>query len=124
MMRSPYKSPDEAPKRRFLRVAPREERRKRKALLLGAGALLAYLLYSYIGTDSGLVRIIALRRENESLRRSKLELSVRANDAALGRKAAAEDPLFAERVARERFRMVKKGEILYRYDDAAAESLR
>jgi cell division protein FtsB len=124
MMRSPHRSPEQSPAQRFLRVPPREERRKRRALLIGAGAVLAYLVYSYIGTDSGLVRIAALRRENEMLRRQKIELAVTANDAERSRKAAALDPLFAERVARERFHMVKKGEILYRYKDPTADSAR
>ena len=32
-----------------------------------------------------------------------------------GRRSTARDPLFEERVARERVHMVKNGEILYRY---------
>jgi cell division protein FtsB len=124
MMRSPHKSPEHAPARRFLRVPPREERRKRKAILIGAGAALAYLLYTYIGTDSGILRILDLRRENEALRKEKLALSLSANEAELGRKAAATDPLSAERVARERFHMVKRGEILYRYRDPSVDSAR
>ena len=38
------------------------------------------------------------------------------------RKAEARDPLLEERVARERFHLVKKDEILYRYRDADGDS--
>ena len=40
------------------------------------------------------------------------------------RKEQARDPYLEERVARERFHLVKKDETLYRYKDSATESTR
>ncbi|MBI4365114.1 MAG: septum formation initiator family protein, partial [Candidatus Latescibacteria bacterium] len=115
MMRSPYQSPKEAPARRFLRLPPRERTAKRRALLWGAGLLVGYLVYTFVGGDSGLIRIRALEHETSELKKRKLALSEEVARVERSRKSAAKDPLLEERVARERFHMVRKGEILYRY---------
>ena len=117
MMRSPYESPKKPPAQRFLRRRPTEkgDGRKRRLILLGAGAVVAYLVYTFILSDTGILRIAALKRENEALRSKKIELAVRVNDLERRRKEQARDPLLEERVARERFHLVKKDEILYRY---------
>jgi len=117
MMRSPYESPKKPPAQRFLRRRPTEkgDGRKRRLILLGVGAVVAYLVYTFILSDTGILRIAALKRENEALRSKKIELAVRVNDLERRRKEQARDPLLEERVARERFHLVKKDEILYRY---------
>ena len=119
MMRSPYQSPKEAPARRFLRLPPTEVKKKRRrALVWGAGLLLGYLVYSFVGGDSGLIRIRALQHETAELRAKKDVLTAQADQMDQARKGAARatrDPAADERVARERFHLVKKDEILYRY---------
>ena len=117
MMRSPYQSPKKPPAQRFLRRRPTEkgDGRRLRLILLGTGAVAAYLIYTFILSDTGIVRIAALKRENETLAAKKIELAVRVNDLERRRKEQAHDPLLEERVARERFHLVKKDEILYRY---------
>ncbi len=124
MMRSPYTSPKtDPPKRRFLRLPPTEmKRKKRKYLFWGAGLLVGYLVYSFIGGDSGLIRIRALQHETANLRARKLQLAAEAERLEGSRRAATKDPLLEERVARERFHMVKKDEILYRYQEVEGDS--
>jgi cell division protein FtsB len=116
MMRSPYQSPKEAPARRFLRLPPTEVKKKRRRLLAwGAGLLLGYLVYSFVGGDDGLIHIRALQHETSVLRARKETLTAAADRVDKTRKGTGRDPLLDERVARERFHMVKKDEILYRY---------
>ena len=116
MMRSPYQSPKEAPSKRYLRLPPTEIKKKRRRVLVwGAGLLLGWLVYSFVGGDSGLVRIRALQHETSALRTKKAALAVASDGVDQTRKDTARDPLLEERVARERFHMVKKDEILYRY---------
>jgi cell division protein FtsB len=116
MMRSPYQSPKEAPSRRYLRLPPTEMKRKRRRVLLwGAGLVLGYLVYSFVGGDDGLIRVRALQHETAALRARKLALAAEADQVERSRKDTARDPLLTERVARERFHMVKKDEVLYRY---------
>ena len=124
MMRSPYESPKKAPAQRFLRRRPKEQGdgRKTRLILLGAGAVVAYLAYTFILSDTGILLIAALKRENESLAAKKIELAVRVNDLERRRKEQARDPLLEERVARERFHLVKKDEILYRYKSSPDSS--
>ncbi len=116
MMRSPYQSPKKAPSKRYLRLPPTEKKRKRRRFVIwGAGLLLGYLVYSFVGGDSGLIRIRALQSETAALRARKVALNAEADRVERSRKDTAKDPLLEERVARERFHMVKKDEILYRY---------
>jgi cell division protein FtsB len=122
MMRSPYQSPTEAPKQRFLRRRPIEPHGKGRWVLAGIGAVAAYLVYTFVFSDSGLLKIAALKRETEVLKQRRVTLAVEMNDLESRRKAQARDPLLEERVARERFRLVKKDEIIYRYQDASADS--
>lgn len=126
MMRSPYRSPPKPPRKeptkRFLRLPPPEMRRKHRGLWIGAIALAAYLVWSFVGSDSGVFRIATLKRETEALKQRKAELAVRVDALELRRKAEARDPLLEERVARERFHLVKKDEILYRYKEAEGDS--
>ncbi len=118
MMRSPYQTPKEPPSRRFLRLPPPEKkRRKRQLLFWGAGLVLGYLVYSFVGGESGLIRIRALQHETGALRARKVALTAEAERAERNRVSMSKDPLLTERVARERFHMVKKGEILYRYPE-------
>ena len=119
MMRSPYQTPKKPPSRRFLRLPPPEKkRRKRQLLLWGAGLLLGYLAYSFVGGETGLVRIRSLHHETTALRARKVALTAEADLVDQNRASMAKDPLLTERVARERFHMVKKGETLYRYQEA------
>ncbi|HXF59009.1 MAG TPA: septum formation initiator family protein [Candidatus Saccharimonadales bacterium] len=116
MMRSPYQSPKEAPSRRYLRLPPTEIKKKRRRYLVwGLGLLLGWLVYSFVGGDSGLIRIRALQHETAALRAKKAALAVASDHVDRTRKDTSRDPLLEERVARERFHMVKKDEILYRY---------
>lgn len=126
MMRSPYQSPTDAPKQRFLRRRPTEPRGRGRGrwILLGIGAALAFFVYTFVFSDSGLLKIAALKRETDDLRQRRVELAVQMNGLESRRKAQARDPLLEERVARERFRLVKKDEIIYRYKDAPGDSVR
>ncbi len=122
MMRSPYRSPDE-PAPRYLRVRPRGRRKRRRLVLAAAILVGGYLTWSFVGTESGLLRIHALRKENEDLRARKIDLAVRANEAEQSRKAAARDPMLEERVARERFHLVRKDEVVYFFrEDSTAKA--
>jgi len=127
VLRSPYKSPDRPPRERpkkFLRLPPGESRRKHRGLWVAALILLGYLLWSFAGSDTGLIRAAALKRETQTLEKRRRELAVRAEALELRRKEQARDPFLEERVARERFHLVKKGEIIYRYKDPEADSSR
>ena len=77
-----------------------------------------------MGSDTGWLRSAALKRETVTLEKRKRELTARAEALEQRRKEQAKDPLLEERVARERFHLVKKDEIVYRYQDSEADSSR
>ena len=122
MMRSPYESPKQAPVRRFLRRRPddRPSRAKRRLIIAAALAVGGFLAYSFVLSDTGLLKIAGLKNETEKLRREKVELALRVNDVERRRQEQAKDPMLTERIARERFHLVKEGEILYRYKEPAS----
>jgi cell division protein FtsB len=127
VLRSPYQSPEGPPRdraKRFLRLPPPETRRKHRGLWIAGLIVLAYLLWSFIGSDTGLIRTAALQRDTAALEKRRVELTARAEALEARRKQQAKDPLLEERVARERFHLVKKGEIVYRYKDDGADSAR
>jgi len=127
MLRSPYQSPDGPPRERgkkFLRLPPPETRRRHRGLWIAAVALLGWLLWSFIGSDTGLIRTAVLKRDTDQLRKRKLELTARAEGLEARRKQQAKDPLLEERVARERFHLVKTDEIVYRYKESEGDSAR
>jgi cell division protein FtsB len=76
---------------------------------------LAFALYfAFQGGEYGTLDLLQLRRE-EAEERAKVERLKQVVDS-LGRVATAieSDPRMQERVARERFGMIRKGEFLYR----------
>ena len=119
MMRSPYESPKQSPVRRFLRRRPddRPSRARQRLILLTGAAVGAFLAYSFLMSDTGLLKIAGLKNETEKLRREKVDLALRVNDVERHRQEQAKDPMLTERIARERFHLVKDGEILYRYKE-------
>jgi cell division protein FtsB len=116
-MRSAYQSPAVPPKPRFLRRRPTENPERRKAILAAVILGAVFLAYTFLLSDTGVVRILSIGRENEALRKKKIDLAVKVHDLERRRQAQAKDPLLEERVARERFHLVREGEILYRYQD-------
>jgi cell division protein FtsB len=127
MLRSPYQSPDRPPghrARKFLRLPPPESRHRHRGIWIAAAIFLGWLLWSFVGSDTGWFRSAGLKRETVTLEKRKHELTARAEALEQRRKEQAKDPLLEERVARERFHLVKKDEIVYRYQDSEADSTR
>src|SRR2546428_9263505 len=92
MMRAPYQTPKSAPQGRSLRLPPPEKkRRKRQLLLWGAGLLLGYLAYSFVGGETGLVRIRSLHHETTALRARKVALTAEADRVDQKRTSMAKD---------------------------------
>lgn len=120
MMRSPYTSPATAPPSRYLRRRPPEAVKRHRILWIGGWLLASYLGYFLVAGETGILRIAALKRENEALRERKLSLSVRVNELEQRRREQARDPDLEERVARERFHLMREDEIVYRYAEPEA----
>ncbi len=105
----------------FLRLPPAPVRRMRRPLILaGWLAGVALLAYSYLG-DGGLRTYLELRREERELQEEVRELQERRARLQAELDALADDPAALERVARERYRMLREGErIIEVVDDPEA----
>ncbi len=81
---------------------------------LGVAALVVWLLYLFVFSEQGVVRILSMRQELSRLEaRNRVEESrVRQVDGELQR--VRTDPFYSEKYVRESTGMVRAGEIVYR----------
>jgi cell division protein FtsB len=84
------------------------------AIRLGIAALGAWLVYSFVFSDQGIVRILSMKREAARLeaRNRMMASNVRQVDEELQR--VRTDPFYTEKYLRENAGMVRPGEIVYR----------
>jgi cell division protein FtsB len=84
------------------------------AIRLGFAALGAWLVYSFVFSDQGILRILAMRREAAKLeaRSRMMAANVKQVDAELQR--VHKDPIYTEMYLRENMGMVRPGELVIR----------
>lgn len=98
----------------FNRVSDRAKgsRKSFRLFLWLAGSVV--LLYLFATGNFGFLRIISLYEKRESLiRENRYLLAVNA-DLEWKKRELANNPAMVEKIAREKFSMIKKGEILYK----------
>jgi cell division protein FtsB len=98
----------------FNRVSDRAKgsRKSFRLFLWLAGSVV--LLYLFATGNFGFLRIISLYEKRESLiRENRYLLAVNA-DLEWKKRELARNPAMVEKLAREKFSMIKKGEILYK----------
>jgi len=76
--------------------------------------LAAALYFAFQGGEYGTLDLLQLRREEAEERANVLRLQRLVDSLTKAAVAIELDPRMQERVARERFGMIKKGEFLYR----------
>jgi cell division protein FtsB len=82
--------------------------------ILGVLALLTFFIIFFVIGDYGLYQIYLLNRQKHQIRDHIAELKVE-QDSLLAEKARLEGDLdYIEKLARERYRMAKKGEKVFR----------
>ena len=86
----------------------------RRARLLGALVLAGALVFALAGGEYGTLDWLALRRQERTERRSIAELTAEVDSLRRYAKAIGTDRRLLERIAREEFGMLRKGEFLYR----------
>ncbi len=105
-------------------AARRKKTRRKKSsplpILLGLGAMtLVVLLFS----DLGLIRWFQLNREKNRLVSQISELKQQREQLKIERNRLETDMDYIEQIAREKFRMVKPGEKVFRVKDNRTVSL-
>ena len=112
VFRKPPRGPAEPSSGRpaFLRLKPRPVRRMRKPLIFLCSAVAVALLASCLLGDRGLKTFLELRAEQKDLEAEVRTLRLREMRLQADLDALADDPDALERVARERYRMLRDGE--------------
>jgi cell division protein FtsB len=86
----------------------------RRTRLLGIIVLASALVFALAGGEYGTLDWLELRRQERTEQRSIAELTVEVDTLKRFAKALETDRRLMERVAREEFGMIRKGEFLYR----------
>jgi cell division protein FtsB len=79
-----------------------------------AGALVFLLYFALQGGEYGTTDLLALRRQEAGERAQVVRLRRVVDSLQRAASAIEQDPRTQERVARERFGMIRRGELLYR----------
>ena len=103
-------------KSRFMPGAYRSKARRQKRRLRWIWGLLALCLvcYIFVGGDYGLYRIIHQAREKKALQKEMDAIKTQNAQLKVEIALLETDMEYIEKIARERYGMVKKGERLYR----------
>jgi cell division protein FtsB len=82
--------------------------------LIGVLVLVSALIFSLAGGEYGTLDWLELRRQERAEQRAIAELTVEVDSLKRFAKAVETDRRVMERIAREEFGMIRKGEFLYR----------
>lgn len=88
-----------------------------RARLLGLIVLAGAAVFALAGGEYGTLDWLELRRRERAEQRSIAELTVEVDSLRRYAKAIATDRRLMERIAREDFGMIRKGEYLYRLEN-------
>ena len=82
--------------------------------LIGVLVLVSALIFALAGGEYGTLDWLELRRQERAEQRAITELTVEVDSLKRFAKAVETDRRVMERIAREEFGMIRKGEFLYR----------
>lgn len=97
------------------RLTSSESRLRRQMVRYGMWGVGALFLWSLIGGDYSIPRIVRLHMEREALLEANRQYTVELADAARIRQMLQSDPSYIEYIARTRYRMVRPNEEIYRF---------
>ncbi len=86
----------------------------KRARLVGALILLAAVIFAFVGGEYGTLDWLQLRRQERAEREAIAVLTAEVDSLQRYAKAVETDKRLIERLARENFGMIRKGEFLYR----------
>jgi cell division protein FtsB len=110
-------------KRNYIKADRSSRTARRKKLLIAAGILVAlYLLVSFVFGEMGLVKYYRMKAHYDAV---TAEIAKMKQDNARLRKdvsALKTDPVYVERIARDKLGLARPGEIVYYYDNTSSKS--
>ncbi len=101
--------------RRMIRLLRKKASPHRKYFFkAGMTLLTVFVVYSFLGSDFGFLNLLRLERRNSSLQNQKLELAAEIVDLEHRLKRLETDSLYIQEIARSRYGLAAKDEILIR----------
>lgn len=86
----------------------------RRARVIGAAVVLLAIIFALVGGEYSTIDWFKLRAQEKNEQKAIAELTIEVDSLARYAKAVQTDNRLVERLARENFGMVRKGEFLYR----------
>jgi cell division protein FtsB len=105
-------------KRNYVKTEQRSRRSRRKKVILAAGTVfLCYFLFSFVFGEMGLVKYYRMKAHYNALNEEIARLT--QDNVRLEKEVYAlrSDPVYLERLARDKLGLARHGEIVYYYDE-------
>jgi cell division protein FtsB len=84
--------------------------------------LIVFVVYTYFGGNYGFLRILSLVNKKTELQKESKLLQAQIVDLELEKKKLNEDLFYIEKIARERYGMIKKDELVIKFIPPNADS--
>ena len=97
------------------RLSGSDARFRRRIVRYGSWIITIIFLLSLVNGTYGIPRIVRLEIQKHNLTEGNQELTIELIDAERIRRKLRSDPLYIEKIARTRYRMVYPGETIYRF---------
>lgn len=97
------------------RLSSSDARLRRRIVRYGSWIITIIFLLSLVNSTYGIPRIVRLELRKHNLIEGNRDLTIELIDAERIRQMLRSDPLYIEKIARTRYRMVYPGETIYRF---------
>ncbi len=99
----------------FSRIKTKSFPRKKTLRRFLLAFLFFFVLYIYFAGDYGFLRLVSLKRQKESVILETKKLQAMNMDMQIENEKLRDDLSYIEKVARERYGMAKKDEVIYKF---------
>ncbi|MFH1891951.1 MAG: septum formation initiator family protein [Candidatus Zixiibacteriota bacterium] len=113
-MRKPRQIKDRSPRRLIGRLRKKASPYRRYVVRGGIIFLVAFISYSFLGGEFGFLNLMRMQRHRNQLRVEKRQLIAEIVDLETRLKRIKSDSEYVEKLAREKYGLAKKGEVIIR----------
>jgi len=108
------KPKDSSPRKLINRIRKKASPHKQILIRTAVFSLTIFLLYSYLGGEFGLLNLLRMQRKRENLKVEKRQLIAEISNLEERFERAQTDTAYIEKLAREKYGLVKDGEVVIR----------
>ena len=108
------KPKDSSPRKLIGRIRKKASPHKQILIRTAVFSLTIFLLYSFLGGEFGMLNLLRMQRKRENLKFEKRQLIAEISNLEERFERAQTDTTYIEKLAREKYGLVKDGEVVVR----------